>query len=187
MRLNVALLTSVKPIESTACGGAMGNNIEIHFDGVEEMVAAIRDRADKAHAAAKAAADAMATTFIRSAKQYATGPARGAGRERRTRKKNGQPSRTLSWRQGGPGVVSGFLRNSIQVRQSSAYGIAGWQDTVHPSGPYYRRLELGFVGRDSIGRRYNQPPYPYMRPARDDTITQGRARAVSAFKKVLSA
>lgn len=30
--------------------------------------------------------------------------------------------------------------------------------------PYARRLELGFVGTDSLGRRYNQAPRPYLRP-----------------------
>lgn len=31
--------------------------------------------------------------------------------------------------------------------------------------PYARRLELGFVGTDSKGRHYNDPPRPYLRPA----------------------
>lgn len=163
------------------------SDVSIHFDGVEAMVTAIRDRADKARPAAKAAADAMAAEFVRSAKLHATGPARIAGRVRRTRGRKGQPSRELGWREGGPGVVTGFLRNSIQIRRSSSYGAGGWQNTVHPGGPYYRRLELGFVGRDSIGRRYNQPPYPFMRPALDDTVAKGRARAVAAFKKTLAA
>jgi len=30
---------------------------------------------------------------------------------------------------------------------------------------YARRLELGFVGADSLGRIYNQLPRPYLRPA----------------------
>lgn len=31
--------------------------------------------------------------------------------------------------------------------------------------PYARRLELGFVGTDSLGRHYSDPPKPYLRPA----------------------
>lgn len=31
--------------------------------------------------------------------------------------------------------------------------------------PYAKRIERGFVGKDSLGRRYNQPAQPYMRPA----------------------
>jgi len=30
---------------------------------------------------------------------------------------------------------------------------------------YARRVELGFVGMDKLGRRYNQAPRPYLRPA----------------------
>jgi HK97 gp10 family phage protein len=30
---------------------------------------------------------------------------------------------------------------------------------------YARRIELGFVGTDSLGRNYHQAPQPYMRPA----------------------
>lgn len=33
--------------------------------------------------------------------------------------------------------------------------------------PYVRRLELGFVGQDKLGRMYHQAPQPYMRPAGD--------------------
>lgn len=31
--------------------------------------------------------------------------------------------------------------------------------------PQGRRLEYGFVGADSLGRIYNQPPYPHVGPA----------------------
>lgn len=34
--------------------------------------------------------------------------------------------------------------------------------------PYARRIELGFIGVDSLGRHYHQAPEPYMRPAFDD-------------------
>lgn len=29
---------------------------------------------------------------------------------------------------------------------------------------YARRVELGFIGQDSLGRNYNQPAKPYLRP-----------------------
>jgi hypothetical protein len=51
---------------------------------------------------------------------------------------------------------------------------------------YARRLELGFIGTDSLGRHYHQPPFPYMRPARDnkqdaavETITSGIRSAIA--------
>lgn len=43
---------------------------------------------------------------------------------------------------------------------------------------YARRIEYGFVGADVLGRRYNQPPQPYMRPAFD--MRQGDARQAIA-------
>lgn len=149
---------------------------EVRFDGIDEMVAAMRAQAARAPDAAKDVAHQLSTTFIGAAKRNATGPARIPGKERRTRARKGTPSRVLGWREGGPGVVTGFMRNSIQVRQDSATG-RGWETTVHPSGPYYRRLELGFTGRDSIGRRYTQPAYPFMRPAL--ATTRGRARSIA--------
>jgi len=30
---------------------------------------------------------------------------------------------------------------------------------------YAKRIEYGFVGKDSLGRRFNQPAQPYLRPA----------------------
>lgn len=35
--------------------------------------------------------------------------------------------------------------------------------------PYARRIEYGYVGKDSLGRNYNQPAQPYLRPAYDET------------------
>lgn len=42
---------------------------------------------------------------------------------------------------------------------------------IFPDGDkaaYARRVERGFTGVDSIGRRYNQPPYPYLAPGWED-------------------
>lgn len=33
--------------------------------------------------------------------------------------------------------------------------------------PYARRIELGFMGTDSLGRTYHQPARPYLRPGLD--------------------
>ncbi|WP_328403990.1 HK97 gp10 family phage protein [Streptomyces sp. NBC_00390] len=37
--------------------------------------------------------------------------------------------------------------------------------TVGTNKPQGRRLEYGFVGADSLGRIYNQPPFPHVGPA----------------------
>ena len=57
--------------------------------------------------------------------------------------------------------LTGTLRRSIE------------QDPLHEqlavkvgtNLPYAPRVEYGFVGVDSLGRRYSQPAQPYMRPA----------------------
>ena len=48
---------------------------------------------------------------------------------------------------------------------------------------YARRIEFGFVGRDSLGRNYHQAAQPYMRPAYE---TQKQA-AIDAIKDGLYA
>lgn len=157
---------------------------EVKFDGIDEMVARMRVQADQARNAAQTVARSLAVTFIGEAKRNATGPPRIAGRTRQYRQRAAwslgkrvyvKDSKESS-RGGGPGVVTGFMRNSIQVRQDEATA-GGWEVTVHPGGPYYRRLELGFKGRDSLGRQYDQPAYPFMRPGLD--TTRGRASAIA--------
>lgn len=154
------------------------------LDGGPQLTAALRGYVEHAPSAARAADTALALVFIRAAKQYASGPARIAGKDRRTRGRKGKPARSLSWGDGGPGVVTGFLRGSIQVRADHALTPTVWETTVYPSGPYYRRLELGFTGRDSLGRNYNQPRYPFMGPALLDTRVAFGV-AVSAFQGVI--
>lgn len=44
--------------------------------------------------------------------------------------------------------------------------------------PYARRIEYGFMGKDSLGRNYHQPAQPYMRPAFDEQ----QAEAAQAIK-----
>lgn len=44
-----------------------------------------------------------------------------------------------------------------------------WRGTVGTNSPQGRRLEQGFIGTDSLGRFYSQPPYPHFGPALDET------------------
>lgn len=44
--------------------------------------------------------------------------------------------------------------------------------TVGTNKPQGRRLEYGFVGTDSLGRVYNQPAYPHIVPAFDQTVPE---------------
>lgn len=143
-----------------------------------EFDAALAALLAKTLPAAAAASQAMALSFVAEAKRNATGPARESGWGKGTK------TTKLAWRAGGPGVVTGFMRNSIAPQQSIPYSTGGWITTVHPDGPYYRRLELGFVGVDSIGRRYNQPAYPFMRPALITALATANAVATPAFTAI---
>lgn len=55
---------------------------------------------------------------------------------------------------------------------------------------YARRLELGFYGADKLGRVYNQPPRPYLRPAlqsqKDAAVKEAGAAAVQLMRKAVA-
>lgn len=61
-----------------------------------------------------------------------------------------------------PRKVTARLFNSIFTKVirngSQIIGVVGTNVV------YGRRLELGFAGRDSLGRQYNQAPRPFIRP-----------------------
>lgn len=59
----------------------------------------------------------------------------------------------------GPRVITG------NYRRSWTSTFAGGVGTVGTNAPQARRLEYGFVGPDSLGRMFNQPPYPHVGPA----------------------
>jgi hypothetical protein len=77
---------------------------------------------------------------------------------------NGPPDR--------PNIVTGTLRRSIHFTPTAKLA-GGYTTTVGPSTVYGRRVELGFVGTDSLGRTYNQPAFEYFGPA----VKEVRVRA----------
>jgi len=48
---------------------------------------------------------------------------------------------------------------------------------------YARRIELGFVGADSLGRAFHQAPQPYMRPAFEEHKEAARETIVRNVKE----
>lgn len=64
----------------------------------------------------------------------------------------------------GPRKVTGEYVKSIYAKPGldtqGDFSIA-----VGSDAPQAARLEFGFVGRDSLGRMYNQPPFPHFSPA----------------------
>jgi hypothetical protein len=63
----------------------------------------------------------------------------------------------------GPNAPTGDYRRSIHAKPFGAGSVFGVR--VGTNKPQGRRLEFGFVGADSLGRVYNQPPYPHFGPA----------------------
>lgn len=68
-----------------------------------------------------------------------------------------------------PNVVTGTLRRGVRHTPIVRDGVAGAMTTLGPTSVYGRRVELGFVGTDSRGRNYHQPPYAYFGPGVDET------------------
>lgn len=66
----------------------------------------------------------------------------------------------------GPNAPTGDYRRSIALEIDKTPNTI--QARVGTNKPQGRRLEFGFVGTDSLGRTYNQPPYPHFGPASDE-------------------
>ncbi|MFI9157496.1 hypothetical protein [Kitasatospora aureofaciens] len=63
----------------------------------------------------------------------------------------------------GPNVQTGEYRRSWTTEvHATGTGVEAVVGTGRPQGP---RLEYGFVGPDSLGRVYHQPPFPHVGPA----------------------
>jgi len=67
----------------------------------------------------------------------------------------------------GPNVITGAYRESIHAVNTGPYEV-----TVGTGAVQAMRLEFGFVGVDSLGRHYQQPPFPHFTPARDEIAPQ---------------
>lgn len=63
----------------------------------------------------------------------------------------------------GPNAPTGDYRGSWYTEFFSGPGVEGSNTGTNASQG--RRLENGFVGQDSLGRTYNQPPFPHVGPA----------------------
>ena len=68
----------------------------------------------------------------------------------------------------GPNIVTGDYRRSISLQVGGTV-TQPWV-AVGTNAPQGRRLEFGFVGTDSLGRVYDQPPYPHFGPAVDEIV-----------------
>jgi hypothetical protein len=112
--------------------------------GVHEWEAAIDGMVTRVVAETRAAVVEASSTVERKAKEHS----------------EGRP---------GPNIVSGHHRRGIKTEAVKPWGVGGWMTRVGPTMSYSRRLELGFQDVDSLGRHYNQPPYPSLGPAYRET------------------
>lgn len=82
-----------------------------------------------------------------------------------------------------PHRQKGNLRADISFEAATIDGatIRGAVGVVEGSiaAAYARRLELGFVGIDSLGRHYHQEPRPFLRPA----VLRNREKIVELIEK----
>ncbi|KIF66290.1 hypothetical protein HY68_36935 [Streptomyces sp. AcH 505] len=79
----------------------------------------------------------------------------------------------------GPNVITGHYRASWQTQTRSLPN--GAECTIGTDAPQGRRLEFGFTGVDSIGRYYDQPPFPHVGtaiPAIEAALQAGMRNAV---------
>lgn len=82
----------------------------------------------------------------------------------------------------GPNVVTGDYRRSITVEFYEGDG--QFIATVGTNSPQGRRLEFGFHGADSLGRLYNQPPYPHFGPAMDQIAAPFNAAVAAMLERI---
>lgn len=70
---------------------------------------------------------------------------------------------------------------TTRLRGSITHEIEGLVGRVGSNVEYARRVEMGFVGLDSLGRRYNQKPNPYLRKA----LETNRKAIENLFKNLI--
>lgn len=76
----------------------------------------------------------------------------------------------------GPNVATGDYRRSWALKTTPG------EVFVFTNAPQGARLEYGFVGTDALGRVYNQPPYPHVRPA----VEQIRPKLHAALRRLIA-
>lgn len=83
-------------------------------------------------------------------------------------------ARTRAYASGrpGPNVITGAYRSSIRVRYEGNPAAGTVMAVVGSDAPQAARLEFGFRGVDSLGRKYDQPPFPHFSRALDDIDRQ---------------
>jgi hypothetical protein len=85
-----------------------------------------------------------------------------------------------------PHARTHILRESIKVSEVSQVGPGRWMSKTGPTQTYGRRVELGFTGTDVLGRRYNQPAYPYLQPGFEKARPELEALYAEEVRKAMA-
>ena len=122
-------------------------NLQAFLDGIDELVKAVDH-------ATKTAVSEGASLIEREAKKGFAGQ-----HNQGTPRPNPDETRPYS--------VTSALRRSIHRTPTTParVGRGSYLQSVAPTMAYGRRIELGFSGTDSLGRLFNQRPYPFLQPA----------------------
>lgn len=81
----------------------------------------------------------------------------------------------------GSGMAKGKVKSPAEADDGVGQPTKELTGVVGTNVEYARRLELGFVGTDSLGRIYNQLPRPYLRTA----LEKNRKEIKNIFKKFI--
>lgn len=82
----------------------------------------------------------------------------------------------------GPKQVTGKYVNSIYAKRGKDAD-NNYTITIGSDAPQAARLEYGFMGKDSMGRTYAQPPYPHFEPAKAKLEPEMMAALATALEK----
>ena len=136
---------------------------EVKVEGIKELQAALKAMGDDLCDALEEAVFQGASVVVKEAQENSKKG--GSFPNLRT----GNLYRSLA--DPGPVIVS-----KTQTRVEMAVG---------SSMDYARRLEKGFVGTDSRGRRYHQAPRPFLRPALDNNTEKIETEIKKRFATIL--
>jgi hypothetical protein len=165
----------------------------IHISGVRKAEAAIEEMIQKMRFAGYRITLEGAQVIIKnSRKQFTTVGIDSAGNERvltkGTRLRKGEKiSRRGRHVEGNqPHIRSGYLARSIQFEGPRELSKGRWETTIGPKAAYGRRIELGFRGKDSLGRTYDQGPLPYMAPGLEESRYEVEAIAKREWERAMA-
>lgn len=83
----------------------------------------------------------------------------------------------------GPNAPTGDYRRAWKVTFSREGEVLGAE--LSNDRPQRDRLEYGFSGTDSLGRVYNQPPYPHIMPAKMEVEPEYEAAVTAVLVALL--